>query len=75
MSELWVDANVLLRLVTKEPDDLYQRALRLAEQAERCEVTLRLSPLVVAMVWVLGSFYRYSRTQIAEVLVPLKATR
>ncbi len=53
MSELWVDANVLLRLVTKEPNDLYQRASRLAEQAERREVTLRLSPLVVAMVWVL----------------------
>lgn len=72
MRELWVDANVLLRFVTREPDDLFQRALRLVEQAEQGEVTLRLSPLVVAeIVWVLRSFYRYSRTEIAEVLVPL----
>lgn len=72
MSELWVDANILLRFVTREPDDLFQRALRLVERAERGEVTLRLSPLVVAeIVWVLKSFYKYPRTQIAEVLVPL----
>ena len=72
MSDLWVDANVLLRLITKEPDDLYQRALRLAEQAERGEVTLKLSPLVVAeIVWVLVSFYKYSRTQVSEVLLSL----
>ena len=72
MSELWVDANVLLRLVTGEPNNLYQRALKLAAQAERGEVTLRPSPLVMAeLIWVLASFYRYSRTQIAEVLLPL----
>jgi predicted nucleic acid-binding protein len=72
MTELWVDANVLLRFVTGEPNDLFQRALRLIERAEQGEVTLRLSPLVVAeTVWVLGSFYRYSRTQITEVLIPL----
>lgn len=72
MSDLWVDANVLLRFITGEPQEMAQRALRLIERAEQGEVTLRLSPLVVAeMVWVLSSFYRYSRTQIAEVLLPL----
>ena len=72
MSDLWVDANVLLRLITGDPPELAQRALKLVERAELGEVTLRLSPLVVVeMVWVLGSFYRYSRTQIAEVLLPL----
>lgn len=72
MSDLWVDANVLLRLITGDPPELAQRALRLVERAELGEVTLRLSPLVVVeMVWVLGSFYRYSRTEIAEVLLPL----
>ncbi|HBE31997.1 MAG TPA: PIN domain nuclease [Cyanobacteria bacterium UBA11369] len=72
MTDLWVDANVLLRFLTGEPPDLAQRALRLIQQAERGEVILRLSPIVVAeVVWVLGSFYRYPRNQIAEVLLPL----
>ncbi|MEQ8468646.1 hypothetical protein [Coleofasciculus sp. E1-EBD-02] len=44
MTDLWVDANVLLRLLTGEPPDFAQRSLRLAERAERGEVTLRLSP-------------------------------
>lgn len=72
MTDLWVDANVLLRFLTGDPPDLAQRALRLIQQAERGEVTLKLSPIVVAeVVWVLGSFYRYPRNQIAEVLLPL----
>ncbi|GET39474.1 PIN domain-containing protein [Microseira wollei] len=72
MTDLWVDANVLLRFLTGEPPELAQRALRLMQQAERGEVILRLSPIVVAeVVWVLGSFYRYPRNQIAEVLLPL----
>ena len=76
MSDLWVDANVLLRLITGDPPEMAQRALRLVEQAELGEVTIKLSPLVVAeMVWVLGSFYRYPRTQIAEVLLPLVSAR
>ncbi|MBD2578643.1 PIN domain-containing protein [Oscillatoria sp. FACHB-1406] len=72
MNDLWVDANILLRLLTGEPPELAQRALRLVQRAERGEVTLRLSPMVVAeIIWVLSSFYRYSRTEIAEVLLPL----
>ncbi|HEY9707591.1 MAG TPA: type II toxin-antitoxin system VapC family toxin [Oculatellaceae cyanobacterium] len=72
MSELWLDTNILLRLITREPPDQAERALRLAEQAERGEVTLKLSPLVVAeMVYVLSSFYRYSRAEITQVLLPL----
>jgi predicted nucleic acid-binding protein len=76
MSDLWVDANVLLRLITGDPPKMAQRALRLVERAELGEVILRLSPLVVTeMVWVLGSFYQYPRTQIAEVLLPLVTAR
>jgi predicted nucleic acid-binding protein len=76
MSYLWVDANVLLRFITGDPPEMAQRALRLIERAELGEVTLRLSPLIVAeIVWVLGSFYRYPRTQIAEVLLPLVTAR
>ncbi|MEQ8970487.1 MAG: hypothetical protein RIE73_08835 [Coleofasciculus sp. C1-SOL-03] len=44
MTDLWVDANVLLRLLTGEPSGFAQRSLRLVERAERGEVTLTLSP-------------------------------
>jgi len=72
MNDMWLDANVLIRLITTEPPELFQRALRLVERADRGEVTLRLLPMVVAeVIWVLRSFYKYPRTQIAELLLPL----
>jgi len=74
MTNLWVDANILLRFLTGEPPDLAQRAFRLIQKAEFGEVTLRLSPIVVAEVlWVLYSFYKYFRVQIAEVLYKKQA--
>ena len=72
MKRLRIDANVLLRFLTGEPKDLAERAARLMVRAERGEVVLVLSPLVVAeMVWVLKSVYRRSYEEIAEVLIPL----
>jgi predicted nucleic acid-binding protein len=72
MTNLWVDANVLLRLITNDPTDLAERATQLALRAEQGEVTLRVSPLVVAeIVWVLNSFYKYSRAEVTETLIPL----
>ncbi len=37
MTNLWVDANVLLRLITNEPPDLAERFPRLTERAEQGE--------------------------------------
>ncbi len=72
MKRLRIDANVLLRFLTGEPKDLAERAARLMARAERGEVVLVLSPLVVAeMVWVLKSVYRRSYEEIAQVLIPL----
>lgn len=69
---LWVDANVLLRFLTGEPKDLAGKAASLMARAESGDVTLVVSPLVVAeVVWVLKSFYRHSLEDIAGVLVPL----
>ena len=49
-----------------------KRAARLAERAERGEIRLKVLPIVVAeVVWVLSSFYKYSRVQVAEVLLEL----
>ena len=75
MTNLWIDANILLRLLTGDPPEMAERAVRLAQKAERGEVTLKLLPIVVAEVsWVLNSFYGYSRSEIAQVLIPLMTT-
>lgn len=72
MKRLRIDANVLLRFLTGEPEGMADNAARLMRRAEEGEVLLILSPLVVAeIVWVLKSFYRRSAAEIAQVLVPL----
>jgi predicted nucleic-acid-binding protein len=49
-----------------------ERSARLMAKAERGEVSLYISPLVLAeVIWVLKSFYRYSMTAIAHVIVSL----
>lgn len=72
MKPLWVDANVFLRFITKDPPKLAERAARLMARAEKGEVVLYLAPLIAAeIVWVLKSFYRYPMADIAEVLTAL----
>lgn len=69
MNDFWIDANLILRFLTREPQDLAERTLRFIQRAEQGEITLQVTPLVIAeVVWVLGSFYKYPRTQIAETL-------
>ena len=68
----WVDANVLLRFLTGDPPELAERAARLLEGAERDGVPLRIHSVMVAeTVWVLQSFYGYSKGEISDALVPL----
>ena len=72
MSRLWLDANVILRFLTKDPPAMAERSARLMANAERGEVSLFMSPLVLAeVIWVLKSFNRYSMTAIAHVIVSL----
>jgi predicted nucleic acid-binding protein len=72
VSRLWLDANVILRFLTKDPPEMAERSARLMAQAERGEVSLYISLLVVAeVIWVLKSFYRYSMTAISHVIIPL----
>ena len=68
----WVDANVLLRFLTGDPPELAGRASGLLENAERQGVPLRVHPVVVAeTVWVLQSFYGYSKGEISGALTAL----
>ncbi len=71
MKRLWIDANVILRFLTGEPKDMFERSVELMEKAERGEVKLFLSQIVSAeVIWVLKSFYRNSMAEIADVLIP-----
>ena len=72
MSRLWLDANVILRFLTKDPPQMAERSARLMAKAESSEVSLYVSLLVLAeVIWVLKSFYRYPMTAIAHVIIAL----
>jgi len=72
VTRLWVDANVILRFLTGEPQALAEKAAHLMARAERGEVVLVLPALVIAeILWVLKSFYQRTIGEIEGVLVPL----
>ncbi len=65
----WLDTSVLLRLVTKSPPELFERALALVEQAESGGLSLAVHPLhVAAATNVLRRLYAYTREEIRREL-------
>jgi predicted nucleic acid-binding protein len=71
-SSVWVDANVLLRLITGDPQEMADKVAGIVARAERGELVLRVTPIVVAeTVWVLLSFYGHSKRQVADTLIAL----
>lgn len=64
-----VDTNILLRFLTEDPPEQFKAAAALIESAERGDVVLELSPLVVAeTAFTLESFYKRPRKLVAETL-------
>ena len=69
---LFVDANVFLRLLTNDVPEQAKAADVLLAQAERGEVRLFSSVLVVAeVVWTPRSFYKRSKEQVRETVLAL----
>jgi predicted nucleic-acid-binding protein len=69
MKQAFVDANVVLRYLTKDPPTMAEASLKLFTAAQKGKISLGLIPITVAeVVWVLESFYSYSKSQIAETL-------
>ncbi len=69
MREVWLDSNILLRFITREPPEQARAARRLIARAAEGELVIRLSDVVIAeVVWVLGSFYGRERAEIADTL-------
>ena len=66
MTTAWLDTNVVLRFLTRDPAPLAQRADRLLARAEAGDIALRLTPVIVAeIVWTLASQYRQRPERIA----------
>jgi len=73
---VFVDTNVFLRFFVKDVESLYEKARELFERAEAGKVKLETSELVIAeIVWVLESFYGFTRKEVADVLTTLLSSR
>jgi len=69
MKRAFVDANVILRFLTKDPPSMAEASLRIFEEAKSGKVLLLVIPITVAeVVWVLESFYGYPKEKIAETM-------
>lgn len=74
MTRLWLDANVVLRFLTGEPEEMAREAKQLMSRAERGDVTLMVADLVMAeIVWVLRSFYGHPMDRIRDTLCAFAA--
>lgn len=68
--KLWIDTNVIIRIITGDPKDLAEEAEEMIQKVEAGELVLRLTPLVVAeCCWVLASFYEADPADIGEALI------
>src|SRR5438105_4880525 len=63
-----VDANVLLRYLTGDPEDLAQRAAAIIDGPDAVTVS---SVALAEAAHVLRSFYRFGREQIVDALIDL----
>jgi predicted nucleic acid-binding protein len=65
-----LDSNILLRFFTGEPASMFAASSSLIASAERGEVVLELSPLVLAeTAFTLESFFKRPRKEVAGALV------
>ena len=73
---VFVDTNVFLRFFVGDVEAHYEKARALFEKAEAGKIKLETSELVIAeIVWVLESFYGFSKKEITDVLATLIASR
>lgn len=69
MKRAFIDANVILRFLTRDPPSMAEASLRIFEEAKHGKMSLLIIPITVAeVVWVLESFYEYPKEKIAETM-------
>ena len=69
---VFVDTNVFLRYLTNDIPEQADAAEALLDRAERGELRLVTSALVIAeVVWTLGSFYKRTKPQVRDAVLGL----
>ena len=69
MTKAYLDANVIVRLITGDPPEMADRAERLFRRVDEGDLELVVETIVAAeTVWVLSSFYGFSSADIAPVM-------
>lgn len=69
---IFIDTNVFLRFFVADVEDFYQRAKGLFERAEKGEIRLVTSDMVIAeIVWVLESYYGFKKEEVRTVVETL----
>jgi predicted nucleic-acid-binding protein len=72
MKKYLLDTNLLLRFLLDDHPELSPKAARLFQQAADRKCLLILSDLSIAeAVWVLTSYYKIKRKEVAEILAKL----
>lgn len=74
MEPAFLDANIILRYLLQDDEPKAQRCLELLEKAERREIILHTTDLVIAeTVWVLESpsTYNLAKDRIRDLLLPI----
>ena len=65
-----IDTNIIIRILIQEPLEQAEQVNQLLEKVEEGECMLCIPSMVIAeCCWVLQSFYKFSKSQIAEVLI------
>ncbi|GAB4418103.1 MAG: hypothetical protein OHK0032_14140 [Thermodesulfovibrionales bacterium] len=73
---IFVDTNVFLRFFVRDVESFYQKAKELFEKAENGRANLETSDMVIAeIVWVLESYYSFSKAEIKEVVDTILESR
>ena len=73
---VFVDTNVFLRFFVRDVESFYHKANDLFEKAESGQVKLETSDMVIAeIVWVLESYYSFSKSEIKEVIETILETK
>ncbi len=69
MKKAYVDANIILRFLTKDPPQMAEAVLKVFAEAKRGKVSLLIFPIITAeVVWVLESFYGHPKKTIADIM-------
>lgn len=68
-----IDANIILRYLTNEPQEQAERAARLFDAVTQGEQVLVEEVVLAEVVWTLASYYRMPRSSIADALLELLA--